>query len=620
MVHAADINEGWIEVRSPHFTVETNGSEKDGRRIAEQFEQFRAMFHAAFPNFRIDTAQPIVILAAKNENTMKVMLPEDWKAKGHVHPAGMYVQNEDKHYVLLQLDAEGSNPFHVVYHEYTHVLVHLNFSGLPLWLDEGLAEFFGNTTLGEKESQTGTIDANTLAFLRQSQLIPVETLLQVDHTSPYYNEANRASVFYAESWALVHYLMMDEEARQRQLLPKFIIAWDKNQNQAEAAQQTFGDLKVFGRAIEGYSRQARFREGVVKMGQAEADASKSFPVRRLAAAEATGLRGDFFAHEGQLEAAKPVLEHAVRQDANQMIAREGLSFYYFRKGELGKADEEIKEAISRGDTSLDAAYYHGMLLTREGDLGKNAEAIESVKKATQLNPQFAPAFEMLAYAYSQSPETQKQALDAGFAAVRLDPANHQYLLALINLLTNNDRDADARYLAQKLIASAESAEEKREAEAALDRAQVHEKWRAQRKEREANWAARGTGGAATTSAAPADGSAAVATKGGTSAVIGTEFASTSVALKPTTTMAIEGIIHGVKCEHAPEVTIELDFSGSVVKLHSANLEQAEVTAARGQHAMGTDTCKEWTGRRVRVWFHLNSGEGNFGEITKLYFY
>ena len=484
IVRAADVNEGWIEVRSPHFTVATNGSEKDGRRIAEQFEQFRAMFHAAFATFRVDTAQPIVILAARNENTMKVMLPDDWEAKGHVHHAGMYVQNEDKDYVLLQLDAQGSNPFHVVYHEYTHALVHLNFSGLPLWLDEGLAEFFGNTTLGEKESRTGTIDPNTLAFLQQNRLIPVETLLQVDHTSPYYNEANRASVFYAESWALVHYLMMNEEARQRQLLVKFIAAWEKNQNQVEAAQQTFGDLKAFGRAIEGYSRQSRFMEGVVKMGQAEADASKSFPVRRLPAAEAAGLRGDFFAHEGRLEASKIVLDEALQLDANQAIAREGLSFYYYRKGELGRADEEIKAAISRGDASLDAAYYHGMLLTRGADPERNAEAIESLKKATQLNPQFAPAFEMLAYAYSRSPETQKLALDAGFAAVRLDPARHQYHLALINLLTNNDREADARYLARKLIASADSAEERQEAQAALDRVEEHEKWKAQRKERE----------------------------------------------------------------------------------------------------------------------------------------
>lgn len=40
-VSAAD---NWIEVRSPHFTVDTNAGEKEARKIADQFEQIR---HAA---------------------------------------------------------------------------------------------------------------------------------------------------------------------------------------------------------------------------------------------------------------------------------------------------------------------------------------------------------------------------------------------------------------------------------------------------------------------------------------------------------------------------------------------------------------------------------------------
>src|SRR2546423_2881710 len=145
---AADVNQGWIEVRSPHFVVSSNAGEKEARRIADQFEQIRALFHSAFANLRVDPAQPVLILAAKNENTMKLLLPEDWEVKGHVHPAGMYQPGEDKHYVLLRLDSGGANPFHALYHEYTHALLHLNFSKLPLWLNEGLSEFYGNSRFG----------------------------------------------------------------------------------------------------------------------------------------------------------------------------------------------------------------------------------------------------------------------------------------------------------------------------------------------------------------------------------------------------------------------------------------------------------------------------------------
>jgi hypothetical protein len=42
---AAVLTQGrWTEVRTPHFTVVTNADAKDGRKVAEQFERFRAVF------------------------------------------------------------------------------------------------------------------------------------------------------------------------------------------------------------------------------------------------------------------------------------------------------------------------------------------------------------------------------------------------------------------------------------------------------------------------------------------------------------------------------------------------------------------------------------------------
>ncbi len=88
--------DNWIEVRSPHFTVNTNAGEKEARKIADQFEQIRQMFHSAFGALRVDPGQPIIIVAAKSENTMKLFLPEEWEVKGHIHHAGMYQPGEDK--------------------------------------------------------------------------------------------------------------------------------------------------------------------------------------------------------------------------------------------------------------------------------------------------------------------------------------------------------------------------------------------------------------------------------------------------------------------------------------------------------------------------------------------
>src|SRR5712692_6101655 len=478
--HSAVAADNWIEVRSPHFTVQSNAGEKEARKVADQFEQIRNMFHSAFSSMRVDPAQPIVILAAKNENTLKLFLPEEWEVKGHIHHAGMYQPAQDKDYVVLRLDTEGDNPFHTLYHEYTHALLRLNFSNLPLWLNEGLAEFFGNSTLGDKEIKTGTIDPGHLYLLNQSKLIPIEALLEVDNNSPYYNETNRASVFYAESWAVVHFLMLDEDARQKQMLKNFLSAWGKSGNQVDAAREAFGDLKQFGKKIEAYSRQGSFRIGIVKAGQGAAE--KRYAVRSVSAGEALATRGDFFTHHNRVEQAQPILEEALKTEPNLPFAHEALGYYHYRRHETEEADKEMVEAIKLGAAGFASQYFHGFFLMQKGGYGGESakEATGILEKAVQLNPEFAPGFEALAQAYSHSPETQKQAVNAGIKAVQLDPGQLAYSINLAYLLLNNSRFSEARIMAQRILAAATNAGEKEMAANMLQHIQQAEEWAAQR--------------------------------------------------------------------------------------------------------------------------------------------
>jgi uncharacterized protein DUF1570 len=598
---ASDPNQGWIEVRSPHFVVTSNAGEKEARRIADQFEQIRGLFHAAFTNLRVDPAEPVLILAAKNENTMKMLLPEEWEVKGHVHPSGVYQQGEDKHYVVLRLDSEGENPYHALYHEYTHALLHLNFAALPLWLDEGLAEFYGNSRLGEKESKVGTIDRAHLYILGQNRLLPIETLLNVEQGSPYYNEANRASVFYAESWALVHYLMLDPEAHQQQLLKNFFAAWDKSGSQIEAAQQAFGDLKHLGEVIEAYSRQRMFRVALFKNGQQSA--AETYAVRSLPAGEILALRGDCATHRKMFEQARPLVEQAVQAEPNLAITHEALGYYLYRKDDKSGADREMKKAMELGSTSFVASYYHGLIVLRGGLNAPEMvqEAIKSLEKATQMNPQFAPAFEGLAQAYATAPETQKQALDAGIRAVQLEPATHAYAINLVHLLLNANRDADARQLAQRILDKAASPEEAHEAQALLERIKEHEQWAAQMKAR--------SDAAATTTTKTAVAASGPATQT-------TTAPPTPIPLDKL--LAVEGWVRGIDCSHQPAITVTLNGGNRPLIFHAADFGTVGVTGAE-EGTLGLDGCEKWKGRRVRIWFLMVKGKSYMGEITNVAF-
>src|SRR5678809_846999 len=81
---ARDKAENWLEVQSPHFVVATNSSEKQARRIADQFERMRSVFHVLFPKLQMDPGAPIVVLAIKDEKDFRALEPQAYLAKGQL--------------------------------------------------------------------------------------------------------------------------------------------------------------------------------------------------------------------------------------------------------------------------------------------------------------------------------------------------------------------------------------------------------------------------------------------------------------------------------------------------------------------------------------------------------
>ena len=605
---AARAADNWVEVRSPHFTVTSNAGEKDARKIADQFEQIRQMFHTAFANLKVDPPQPIIIIAVKNENTLKLYLPEDWEVKGHVHPAGWYQPGQDKDYVVLRLDTEGPNPFHTLYHEYTHALLRLNFERSPVWLNEGLAEFFGNSTLGDKEVKTGSIDPTHLYILSQNKLIPIQTLLEVDQNSPYYNESDRASVFYAESWALVHYLMMDPEARQAQLLKNFLAAFDKSGDQVAAAQAAFGDLNKFGKKIESYAQQRSFHVGMIPVGKEASDTK--YPTRSVSAGEVLAVRGDSYTHRNRIEQAQPLLEEALKEEPNLAFAHEAMGYYHYGRQEIKEADEEMVTAMKLGSTSFATAYFHGLLLLSRGELTEDSasEARNSLLKAIQLNPQFAPAFDALSHTYPQTPDEQKLAVNAALRSVQLDPGTQRYAINLTYLLINSDRDAEARVMVTRLIAAARSPEEKKNANDIQSYLQQREAWAAQRQ-----------AAAATAAAKSADDRQGSASHDGPKQESANGSEEYTIHMKGHT-YAADGQISDADCTRKPEITINVDLSGDPVTFHAVNFAKVAVSSADGVPKPSLANCGQWKGRQVKVWFSATPGKEYVGEITKLYFF
>jgi Tfp pilus assembly protein PilF len=451
--------DAWIEVQSPHFKVVSNAGESEARKIADQFEQFREVFHSSFPKLRVDLGKPLVIFAVKNEDTLKLLLPAYWEVKGRMHPAGLFAPGEARHYVAVRTNIETDNPYQVVYHEYTHAIMNLNFQGLPIWLGEGLAEYFGNSTIHEKEVEIGKIAPYHLEVLQTTRLIPIDILMQADATSPYYNEQNRASVFYAESWAIVHYLLMDPTARKRQLLSTFLAAWDATGNQVEAATKTFGDLKKFSSAMEGYARQQSFYVG--RVPTTIRGNSKSYSSRSLSSGEVASEEALFYIQTQRPKEARAATDEALQADPKIALAHEANGLIAYQDRDFPTAEKEFARSIELSPTSYVSYFFAAQARLRGGrtEFEELPEITDSLEKAIALNPQFAAAYATLANFYAMHPETRDKALAMSKKAIELEPGNLTYTTSYGFVLLNLGKTAEAKALAARLKAAARTPQE-----------------------------------------------------------------------------------------------------------------------------------------------------------------
>ncbi|MGD0923338.1 MAG: DUF1570 domain-containing protein [Terriglobia bacterium] len=473
----------WLEVRGPHFTVVTNGNEKQARRVIGQFERIREVFHTALPRLKVDTSAPIIVMAAKDEKTFEALEPEAWKQRGQMKRGGFFVRGAEKNLVLLRLDLEGAELYHTVFHEYTHLLVNQNVKTLPLWLDEGLAEFYGNTRILDKEVELGYPSADHVQFLRYYTLMPMETLFKVDQASPYYNEEHKSSVFYAQSWAFVHYLMVVRTKQSDNPLLTFLSLLDQDVEPGEAANRAFGDLKRLQGELDDYIHQAAYK--FLKLKTAVSEEDLSLPARELTGAESAALRGDFLAHQREFTRARALLEEALRQDPGNALAHESLGFIDLRQEHLAEAKKWFSEAVKLDSRSYLAHYYHAMLTEREGqDALHLAEAEASLRRATELNNQFAPAYAALASVMGNQGKDLKGAFAMARRAIQLEPGIQGYHLVAASLLMQMGNVAEARQMAERLVSTAKTPEDRKNAEMLLANIAQYQRYQEDQKKAE----------------------------------------------------------------------------------------------------------------------------------------
>jgi tetratricopeptide (TPR) repeat protein len=198
----------WIRVESANFTWFSHASERRTAAIARKLERLRVVLTAITGT---DEPHPVPILIYLF-NTDAGLVPYKRNPDGStMNVSGYFSKTGDADYVAIDASVGPT----VIYHEYLHAFMEQNVPNLPLWLGEGLAEFYATFKVDDEYARVGSPDYDHLAGLRRTGLIPLDELFRVETDSPDYNEGERQSTFYSQSWALTHYLLADEERRGR---------------------------------------------------------------------------------------------------------------------------------------------------------------------------------------------------------------------------------------------------------------------------------------------------------------------------------------------------------------------------------------------------------------------
>jgi tetratricopeptide (TPR) repeat protein len=458
----------WTGVRSQNFFVAGEAGEKDLRRVAVRLEEYRAAFSRLLSPEHFDAGVPTTVIVFPDDaayNPFKPFL--GGRRAGGV--AGYFQPGADVNYITVTLDPDFE--LDTLLHEYTHLLVNNHFRVAPLWLKEGLAEFYSTARLSTDRRRVtlGEPPGRRARELRGRTLIPLNTLFAVDQTSPYYFEPVQRGLFYAESWALVHYLLEARGGERRDGLDRFTSMLAEGSTAEDALHSAFGIGVAEAEAgLADYVRLERYHSSA-ELFERPLDFDSQLTTVPLAEAEGLALLGDLLLHTDRDANAEGYLLRAVALDPNSAAARVSLGVLRLRQNRADEAREELQKAATLAPANHLARYYLAEALNRDDGTAapeqssikafeERTDAIRAeLRRAIELAPGFIEPYKLLATVEMERGDRPEEAAAVLTRASALAPrrADLTLLLAQARLLAG--RDDDARKLAEPIALRAADA-------------------------------------------------------------------------------------------------------------------------------------------------------------------
>ena len=468
----------WVKLESPHFTILSDGNPADARTIADQLERLRWAFTQAYPDLKPDASVPTEVFAVRNKKELLEDAPAFMQGPGQLDWGGIYLGSPYRNFMLLRLDAADSpGSFSSIYQSYAFALESAASQIMPPWLSTGLAEFWGATAIEGNTVSLGRIRESDFALLRNRQLVPLATLFAAKQDDAAREHWDTGSVYYAESWALVHYLIMTGRETRTDPIAAYLALLKQYQQAGvapdglTAARAAFGDLGALQLHLEQYLRRP-----VLEMMKIETESSridkKQFTLFPLAETDADAARGAMLAIGDRADDARALLAAVLRDAPNNATALEAMGMLERQDHHDAAALADFTQAAAADPANAMVQYeYAGLALQAAGGAPDDASAARieaSLATAIRLNPRFAPALDSLAMLDLNRGQDLPAAEALMQRACALAAGNFSFAYDQAQLLARLQRRDDAKAAANAALALARDPGDAQRARQLLD--------------------------------------------------------------------------------------------------------------------------------------------------------
>jgi len=462
--HTAD--QHWLRVSSDRFIVVTDAGEKPGHDVAAHFEQMRSIFGQLLSRSKLRMSEPIEIIAIRSDKDYSLLAPQvNGKA---INSAGFWLAGEDRVFIVLNLSQPDS--WRAVEHQFAHYMLSYNYPPTPPWFDEGFAEYFASLNLTAKNAELGSdpelkpsnqtdllghqVDINNQKSLTEILQNPVwlawPDLLTMKNRAANGQEGTHHTLFYAQSWILVHYLLNKDKMSE---LGKYFGLVEIQRTPVEQAiQQAFGmSVAQLDQAVKSYFRSLAplftalddaQRPNAPPIPQAVNQTALPFSVddigtssKSLPIPEAQALVDEMELRipERRQQAFDQLQKLITDPKTGTVVAHRALAWAYVQKGNTSHAFEELNAAVQVNANDPWTRFGMALASYHSGEKGARVQGLANMMESLHIvideYPDFAEAYNMLGWARlaggggNAAVESMKQ-------AVQLSPRDEEYQLRL----------------------------------------------------------------------------------------------------------------------------------------------------------------------------------------------